>query len=128
MVGVLLNNQIRVLTAIVLSELLIEWAGYLIGIPFSAIIVLVLTSTVIELLLHIIFYRKFHEVISLKQCLKNYISYVKKTLWFLLMVLLLLIINTVQKHAFLLFFEWHILVMFYTIGFIISSNNIPIKK
>ncbi|MGT2739387.1 hypothetical protein [Streptococcus pantholopis] len=123
-----MNNQIRVLTAIVLSELLIEWAGYLIGIPFSAIIVLVLTSTVIELLLHIIFYRKFHEVISLKQCLKNYISYVKKTLWFLLMVLLLLIINTVQKHAFLLFFEWHILVMFYTIGFIISSNNIPIKK
>ncbi|MEX2804537.1 hypothetical protein AB3329_05395 [Streptococcus sp. H31] len=123
-----MNNQIRVLTAIVLSELLIEWAGYLIGIPISAIIVLVLTSTVIELLLHIIFYRKFHEEISLKQCLKNYISYVKKTLWFLLMVLLLLIINTVQKHAFLLFFEWHILVMFYTIGFIVSSNNVPIKK
>ncbi|WP_241964663.1 hypothetical protein [Streptococcus chenjunshii] len=128
MAGVILTNHIRVLTAIALSELLIEWAGFLIGIPIFAIVFLVLSSTAVELLLHIIFYKKLHEGISLNQCLKNYISYVKKTLWFLLMVLLLLIVNYVQKHTFLLFFEWHILVMFYTIGFIISSNNVPIKK
>ncbi len=51
-----MGNHIRVLTAIILSELLIEWPAYLLGISMAKIISLVIFSTISAAIFHFIFF------------------------------------------------------------------------
>ena len=48
-----MSKNLRALTAIVLSQLLIEWMGLLLGIPLSKILVLTVLSSLVEILMHL---------------------------------------------------------------------------
>ena len=45
-----MSKNLRALTAIVLSQLLIEWMGFFLGIPLSKILVLTVLSSLAEIL------------------------------------------------------------------------------
>ncbi len=123
-----MGNHIRVLTAIILSELLIEWPAYLLGISMAKIISLVIFSTISAAIFHFIFFFKNKETHSLTKCMYRFGYYLKRTFLFSLLLIVLLIMNILkQSDTTLIFFEWFVLVMFYTIGFILCSNNIQLK-
>ena len=46
-----MSKNLRALTAIVLSQLLIEWVGFFLGIPLSKILVLTVLSSLVEILM-----------------------------------------------------------------------------
>lgn len=48
-----MSKNLRALTAIVLSQLLIEWMGFFLGIPLSKILVLTVLSSLVEILMHL---------------------------------------------------------------------------
>ena len=48
-----MSKNLRALTAIVLSQLLIEWMGFFLGIPLSKILVLTVLSSLAEILMHL---------------------------------------------------------------------------
>lgn len=123
-----MGNHMRVLTAIILSELLLEWPSYLLGISMAKIISLVIFSTISTAVFHFIFYLKNKEVHSLSKCMYRFRYYCKRTFLFSLLLIVLLMMDILtQNDITLIFFEWFVLVMFYTISFIICSNNIQLK-
>lgn len=67
-----MGNHMRVLTAIILSELLLEWPAYLLGISMAKIISLVIFSTISAAVFHFIFYLKNKKVHSLSKCMYRF--------------------------------------------------------
>ena len=53
-----MSKNLRALTAIVLSQLLIEWMGFFLGIPLSKILVLTVLSSLVEILMHLFLSKK----------------------------------------------------------------------
>ena len=49
-----MSKNLRALTAIVLSQLLIECMGFFLGIPLSKILVLTVLSSIAEVLMHLV--------------------------------------------------------------------------
>lgn len=124
-----MTNHIRVLTAVVLSQLIIEWPGYLIGLSIPKIIGIVLLSTAVEAILHICCVMKYHSDISLATSLTNFKQFIWKTIYYSIIVVAVIVVGVFQKKNILtIFFEWNALVVFYTVGFIMASNNVPMKK
>ncbi|WP_416458410.1 hypothetical protein QK905_04040 [Streptococcus thermophilus] len=124
-----MTNHIRVLTAVVLSQLIIEWPGYLIGLSIPKIIGIVLLSTAVEAILHICCVMKYHSDISLATSLTNFKQFIWKTIYYPIIVVAVIVVGVFQKKDILtIFFEWNALVVFYTVGFIMASNNVPMKK
>ncbi|ASX19324.1 MULTISPECIES: hypothetical protein [Streptococcus] len=124
-----MTNHIRVLTAVVLSQLIIEWPGYLIGLSIPKIIGIVLLSTAVEAILHICCVMKYHSDISLATSLTNFKQFIWKTIYYPIIVVAVIVVGVFQKKNILtIFFEWNALVVFYTVGFIMASNNVPMKK
>ena len=124
-----MTNHIRVLTAVVLSQLIIEWPGYLIGLSIPKIIGIVLLSTAVEAILHICCVMKYHSDISLATILTNFKQFIWKTIYYPIIVVAVIVVGVFQKKNILtIFFEWNALVVFYTVGFIMASNNVPMKK
>lgn len=124
-----MTNHIRVLTSVVLSQLIIEWPGYLIGLSIPKIIGIVLLSTAVEAILHICCVMKYHSDISLATSLTNFKQFIWKTIYYPIIVVAVIVVGVFQKNNILtIFFEWNALVVFYTVGFIMASNNVPMKK
>lgn len=124
-----MTNHIRVLTAVVLSQLIIEWPGYLIGLSIPKIIGIVLLSTAVEAILHICCVMKYHSDISLATSLTNFKQFIWKTIYYPIIVVAVIVVGVFQKNNILtIFFVWNALVVFYTVGFIMASNNLPMKK
>ncbi|WP_367007493.1 hypothetical protein ABZ559_05580 [Streptococcus sp. ZY19097] len=124
-----MTNHIRVLTVIILSQLIIEWSGYFMGLSIPKIIGIVLLGTVVEAILHICCVMKYHSNISLVASLTNFKQFIWKTIYYPVIVLMVIVIGVFQKDSILtIFFEWNALVVFCTVGFIMASNNVPMKK
>jgi type III secretory pathway component EscV len=59
-----MSKNLRALTAIVLSQLLIEWMGFFLGIPLSKILVLIVISSLAEILMHLFLSKKSKVTLS----------------------------------------------------------------
>ena len=76
-----MSKNLRALTAIVLSQLLIECMGFFLGIPLSKILVLTVLSSIAEVLMHLVLGKKSKVTLSDKEIWHQYFLFVKKTLW-----------------------------------------------
>jgi len=118
-----MSKNLRALTAIVLSQLLIEWMGFFLGIPLSKILVLTVLSSLVEILMHLFLSKKSKVTLSDKEL------FVKKTLWFsILLVAIFLFYSITKSDSFMLYFYWYIFVLFHCLGYIICLNNIKINR
>ena len=72
---------------------------------------------------------KYHSDISLATSLTNFKQFIWKTIYYPIIVVAVIVVGVFQKKNILtIFFEWNALVVFYTVGFIMASNNVPMKK
>ena len=116
-------------TAIVLSQLLIEWVGFFLGIPLSKILILTVLSSLVEILMHLFLSKKSKVTLGDKEIWHQYLLFVKKTLWFsILLVAIFLFYTIIKSDSFMLYFYWHIFVLFHCLGYIICLNNIKINR
>ena len=116
-----MSKNLRALTAIVLSQLLIEWMGFFLGIPLSKILVLTVLSSFLS--------KKSKVTLGDKEIWHQYFLFVKKTLWFsILLVAIFLFYSIIKSDSFMLYFYWHIFVLFHCLGYIICLNNIKINR
>ena len=76
-----MSKNLRALTAIVLSQLLIECMGFFLGIPLSKILVLTVLSSIAEVLMHLVLGKKSKVTLSDKEIWHQYFLFFKKTLW-----------------------------------------------
>ena len=74
-----MSKNLRALTAIVLSQLLIEWMGFFLGIPLSKIRVLTVLSSLVEILMHLFLSKKSKVTLGDKEIWHQYFLFVKKT-------------------------------------------------
>ena len=124
-----MSKNLRALTAIVLSQLLIEWMGFFLGIPLSKILVLTVLSSLVEILMHLFLSKKSKVTLGDKEIWHQYLLFVKKTLWFsILLVAIFLFYSIIKSDSFMLYFYWHIFVLFHCLGYIICLNNIKINR
>ena len=118
-----MSKNLRALTAIVLSQLLIECMGFFLGIPLSKILVLTVLSSIAEVLMHLVLGKKSKEIWH------QYFLFVKKTLWLsILFVGIFLFYTLTKSDSFMLYFYWHIFVLFHCLGYIICLNNIKMNR
>ncbi|WP_303949946.1 bacteriocin secretion protein [Streptococcus vestibularis] len=116
-----MSKNLRALTAIVLSQLLIEWVGFFLGIPLSKILVLTVLSSIAEVLMHLVLGKKSKVTLGDKEIWYQYLLFFKKTLWLsILLVAILLFYTFTKSDSFMLYFYWHIFVLFHRLGSIIS--------
>ena len=109
-----MSKNLRALTAIVLSQLLIEWMGFFLGIPLSKIRVLTVLSSLVEILMHLFLSKKSKVTLGDKEIWHQYFLFVKKTLWFsILLVAIFLFYSIIKSDSFMLYFYWHICVVFH---------------
>ena len=107
-----MSKNLRALTAIVLSQLLIEWMGFFLGIPLSKIRVLTVLSSLVEILMHLFLSKKSKVTLGDKEIWHQYFLFVKKTLWFsILLVAIFLFYSIIKSDSFMLYFYWHIFVL-----------------
>lgn len=124
-----MSKNLRALTAIVLSQLLIEWMGFFLGIPLSKILVLTVLSSLAEILMHLFLSKKSKVTLGDKEIWHQYLLFVKKTLWLsILLVAILLFYTLTKSDSFMLYFYWHIFVLFHCLGYIICLNNIKMNR
>ena len=110
-----MSKNLRALTTIVLSQLLIEWVGFFLGIPLSKILVLTVLSSLVEILMHLFLSKKFKVTLSDKEIWHQYFLFFKKTLWLsILLVAILLFYTLTKSDSFMLYFYWHIFVLFHS--------------
>ena len=106
-----MSKNLRALTAIVLSQLLIECMGFFLGIPLSKILVLTVLSSIAEVLMHLVLGKKSKVTLSDKEIWHQYFLFVKKTLWLsILFVGIFLFYTLTKSDSFMLYFYWHIFV------------------
>ena len=123
-----MSKNLRALTAIVLSQLLIECMGFFLGIPLSKILVLTVLSS-IAVLMHLVLGKKSKVTLSDKEIWHQYFLFVKKTLWLsILFVGIFLFYTLTKSDSFMLYFYWHIFVLFHCLGYIICLNNIKMNR
>lgn len=67
-----MSKNLRALTAIVLSQLLIECMGFFLGIPLSKILVLTVLSSIAEVLMHLVLGKKSKVTLSDKEIWHQY--------------------------------------------------------
>ena len=124
-----MSKNLRALTAIVLSQLLIEWMGFFLGIPLSKIRVLTVLSSLVEILMHLFLSKKSKVTLSDEEIWHQYLLFVKKTLWFSILLVAIFLFYTLTKSDSLMpYFYWHIFVLFHCLGYIICLNNIKINR
>ena len=124
-----MSKNLRALTAIVLSQLLIECMGFFLGIPLSKILVLTVLSSIAEVLMHLVLGKKSKVTLSDKEIWLQYFLFVKKTLWLsILFVGIFLFYMLTKSDSFMLYFYWHIFVLFHCLGYIICLNNIKMNR
>ena len=124
-----MSKNLRALTAIVLSQLLIERMGFFLGIPLSKILVLTVLSSLAEILMHLFLSKKSKVTLSDKEIWHQYLLFVKKTLWLsILFVGIFLFYTLTKSDSFMLYFYWHIFVLFHCLGYIICLNNNKINR
>ena len=124
-----MSKNLRALTAIVLSQLLIECMGFFLGIPLSKILVLTVLSSIAEVLMHLVLGKKSKVTLSDKEIWHQYFLFVKKTLWLsILFVGIFLFYKLNKSDSFMLYFYWHIFVLFHCLGYIICLNNIKMNR
>lgn len=124
-----MSKNLRALTAIVLSQLLIEWVGFFLGIPLSKILVLTVLSSLVEILMHLILSKKSKVTLGDKEIGYQYFLFFKKTLWLsILFVAIFLFYTIIKSDSFMLYFYWHIFVLFHCLGYIICLNDIKINR
>ena len=124
-----MSKNLRALTAIVLSQLLIEWMGFFLGIPLSKILVLTVLSSLAEILMHLFLSKKSKVTLGDKEIWHQYLLFVKKTLWFsILLVAIFLFYTIIKSDSFMLYFYWHIFVLFHCLGYIICLNDIKMNR
>ena len=124
-----MSKNLRALTAIVLSQLLIEWVGFFLGIPLSKILVLTVLSSLVEILMHLILSKKSKVTLGDKEIGHQYYLFFKKTLWLsILFVAIFLFYTIIKSDSFMLYFYWHIFVLFHCLGYIICLNNIKMNR
>ena len=124
-----MSKNLRALTAIVLSQLLIERMGFYLGIPHSKNLELTVLSSLAEILMHLFLSKKSKVTLSDKEIWHQYFLFVKKTLWFsILFVRIFLFYTLTKSDSFMLFFYWHIFVLFPCLGYIICLNNNKINR
>ncbi|MFR2079246.1 MAG: bacteriocin secretion protein [Streptococcus sp.] len=124
-----MSKNLRALTAIVLSQLLIECMGFFLGIPLSKILVLTVLSSIAEVLIHLVLGKKSKVTLSDKEIWHQYFLFVKKTLWLsILFVGIFLFYMLTKSDSFMLYFYWHIFVLFHCLGYIICLNNIKMNR
>ena len=124
-----MSKNLRALTAIVLSQLLIECMGFFLGIPLSKILVLTVLSSIAEVLMHLVLGKKSKVTLSDKEIWHQYFLFVKKTLWlYILFVGIFLFYMLTKSDSFMLYFYWHIFVLFHCLGYIICLNNIKMNR
>ena len=124
-----MSKNLRALTAIVLSQLLIECMGFFLGIPLSKILVLTVLSSIAEVLMHLVLGKKSKVTLSDKEIWHQYFLFVKKTLWLsILFVGIFLLYTLTKSDIFMLYFYWHIFVLFHCLGYIICLNNIKMNR
>ena len=124
-----MSKNLRALTAIVLSQLLIECMGFFLGIPLSKILVLTVLSSIAEVLMHLVLGKKSKVTLSDKEIWHQYFLFVKKI--FLLSNLFVgrgLFYTLTKSDSFMLYFYWHIFVLFHWLGYIICLNNIKMNR
>lgn len=124
-----MSKNLRALTAIILSQLLIECMGFFLGIPLSKILVLTVLSSIAEVLMHLVLGKKSKVTLSDKEIWHQYFLFVKKTLWLsILFVGIILFYMLTKSDSFMLYFYWHIFVLFHCLGYIICLNNIKMNR
>ena len=124
-----MSKNLRALTAIVLSQLLIEWVGFFLGIPLSKILVLTVLSSLAEFLMHLVLGKKSKVTLGDKEIWYQYLLFFKKTLWLsILFVGIFLFYTLTKSDSFMLYFYWHIFVLFHCLGYIICLNDIKINS
>ena len=124
-----MSKNLRALTAIVLSQLLIECMGFFLGIPLSKILVLTVLSSIAEVLMHLVLGKKSKVTLSDKEIWHQYFLFVKKTLWLsILFVGIFLFYMLTKSDSFMLYFYWHIFVLFHCLGYIICLSNIKMNR
>ena len=124
-----MSKNLRALTAIVLSQLLIECMGFFLGIPLSKILVLTVLSSIAEVLMHLVLGKKSTVTLSDKEIWHQYFLFVKKTLWLSILFVGIFFFYTLTKSdSFMLYFYWHIFVLFHCLGYIICLNNIKMNR
>ena len=124
-----MSKNLRALTAIVLSQLLIEWVGFFLSIPLSKILVLIVISSLAEILMHLFLSKKSKVTLSDKEIWHQYFLFFKKTLWLTILFVAIFIFYTITKSdSFMLYFYWHIFVLFHCLGYIICLNNIKMNR
>ena len=124
-----MSKNLRALTAIVLYQVLIEWMGFFLGIPLSKIRVLTVLSSLVEILMHLFLSKKSKVTLSDEEIWHQYLLFVKKTLWFsILLVAIFLFYSITKSDSLMLYFYWHIFVLFHCLGYIICLNNIKINR
>ena len=124
-----MSKNLRALTTIVLSQLLIEWVGFFLGIPLSKILVLTVLSSLVEILMHLFLSKKSKVTLSDKEVWYQYFLFFKKTLWLsILLVAILLFYTLTKSDSFMLYFYWHIFVLFHCLGYIICLNDIKMNR
>ena len=104
-----MSKNLRALTAIVLSQLLIECMGFFLGIPLSKILVLTVLSSIAEVLMHLVLGKKSKVTLSDKE-------------------IIFLFYTLTKSDSFMLYFYWHIFVLFHCLGYIICLNNIKMNR
>ena len=124
-----MSKNLRALTAIVLSQLLIECMGFFLGVPLSKILVLTVLSSIAEVLMHLVLGKKSKVTLSDKEIWHQYFLFVKKTLWLSILFVGIFRCYTLTKSdSFMLYFYWHIFVLFHCLGYIICLNNIKMNR
>ena len=93
-----MSKNLRALTAIVLSQLLIEWMGFFLGIPLSKIRVLTVLSSLVEILMHLFLSKKSKVTLGDKEIWHQYFLFVKKTLWFSILLVAIFLFYSIIKY------------------------------
>ena len=125
-----MSKNLRALTAIVLSQLLIECMGFFLGIPLSKILVLTVLSSIAEVLMHLVLGKKSKVTLSDKEIWHQYIfNSLRRHFWLsILFVGIFLFYTLTKSDSFMLYFYWHIFVLFHCLGYIICLNNIKMNR
>ncbi|EHJ53176.1 hypothetical protein [Streptococcus macacae] len=122
------ENITRIVVALSLSDLLIEFSGIVLDISIKKIAVLVIGSNLLELLIHYLC-RKEHSNINLRETFQLFGKFIKKTALVMITLAIIVISMIVINHEshFSIFFYIHVFITVYTIGYVLCSNNVIAK-
>lgn len=122
------SGEFRLILALFISFFIIGVIGIVLNVPISEVLVLSVGSVFFELLIHLLTHNKKRWNISFELCFNRYKQFIKKILaptFFLLLLSIIFVVIDGYKSSSVLFYT-HIFVVLFTVGYIISSNNIEL--